>query len=464
MLSKARIPYIIFAFVLLTVPCMLWKMQPNYFIISTDLPAYYAAAKLMTSGRAAQVYDPKAVRQEALIYFPDIPAKKEFLFVAEPPLVMPAFAIFSFLTPLEAKILSEAVGITATLLALFLLADLLQFSLKDTTTLILLTAFVVPYWSVIRIHKPTPILLLGLCLTLYFLKKNKNKAASLSSILCFIKPQVFLPFLAFAAGARQFKYIFATAGVGLALALCSLAMFGVDGWSAYIKLLLKMSSEPLIVGVTDMPTLKGLLYRLAIDPGIANSISSLGFAATLCFLLWFGNKFVAHRQWWLPAVAASSIIGLITGIHAHLYDFVMIIPATAIFLKHEELAKEKFTQRVLWIVIGLLVVPAFLLINPINDKTGLHWHFISLAIASISAIVSVRTMIPKTADGVTRQAEATLRDGEATPAAVDSDSSGVAAATIGTVPPGIESTDDLNLAAQSVDLTKLAPLSDTNVG
>ncbi len=454
MLSKVKTPYIIFAFILLTVPCMLWKMQPNYFIISTDLPAYYAAAKMMTSGRAAQVYDPRAVRQEALIYFPDIPAKKEFLFVAEPPLVMPAFVIFSFLSPADAKLLSEAVGITATLIALLLLAELLNFSIKETTTLILLTAFVVPYWSVIRIHKPTPIILLGLCLTLFLLKKNKTRATAFSTVLCLVKPQVFLPFLAFATGARQFKYLLVTACVGLALALASLPLFGIEGWTAYVHLLMKMSSEPLIVGVTDMPTLKGLLYRLAVDPAIANFVSSLCFGATLCFLVWLGNRFVSRSEWWLPAVAASSILGLITGIHAHLYDFVMIIPAIAILLKYDRLAQEKFTHRVLWIVIGVLIVPAFLLINPINDRTGLHWHFIMLAIASVSAIVSVLAMVTTKSD--TANATTDLESKNTL--------SGVIAPTIGAVAPGIETPNELNLAAQPVDLSKLVPLSDSDVG
>src|SRR6185437_6719331 len=134
-----------FALAVLAIPAVIFRPPGDTWLMVSDFPAYYGAAKLISHGHAADVYEIHRLQLEIRRAWRMPPERQ--VFVAEPPIFMPAFEPLANFTPNGAVLFSFITAIAATALSLVLLSEALVLSNRATLWLIALTASSGPFWE-----------------------------------------------------------------------------------------------------------------------------------------------------------------------------------------------------------------------------------------------------------------------------------------------------------------------------
>lgn len=347
----------------------------------SDFPSFYISAKQIQAGRAADIYNIDEQQAQRPKYFE---AGQTAAF--DPPYVLLWVAPLANMPPSVAKIVMDEVLIALLAASIVVLSEAM--SLSGRQTLILMAAIIAsgPVFEILKVSKPIPVALLGLCLSFLFLQRGDEKKGGLCIALCLLKPQEALPILALAAGARRWKFILACAAVGIALMLISLPVFGIAGFTNYLHVLSSVNAHPEIVGVDTMPTLKGQLLRLSVPVEIANLIGNGVFALALVALAVLGHIRRDDQRWWIAAIPACYTLGLATVPYMHLYDTVLLAPAACLLLQNAQTKLQKAL-----VIIGILcfLTPFTQLIQYgylIMNSGRINFLFLALVLLSVLAI------------------------------------------------------------------------------
>ncbi|HEY9789811.1 MAG TPA: glycosyltransferase 87 family protein [Candidatus Obscuribacterales bacterium] len=363
-MNKYNVLNFVFAFVVLLTSAMFLLPPDDTWLGLSDFPSYYAAARLISRGHAADVYRMDKLQPEINRYW-TMPSGRA-VFAAEPPLFMPAYEPLAYFTPAGSVAFSLILSVAATAAALTILSAILELRMWGTITLMVLTAGSVTYWCTIRIGKPVCIMLLALCCVMLLLKRRRDIGAAGASLLCLMKWHEILPLLMFASGARKWAYVVSFASACGLLAVISLLTFGIEGWSNYLQLLVTLSKGPALIRYWDMPTFRGQLCLLNIDWKICNLVSSGAFAVAMTILIWLGMKFKNQNRWWYEGFAISSLISVTFNMHCHLYDVLLLTPALCILIKAAKDAGDRVMLMLSCLVVFMFSIPVFMSLRPVH--------------------------------------------------------------------------------------------------
>jgi hypothetical protein len=365
-IMRRHLIHFVFALIVFALPAAFLRPDGDTWTNVSDFPAYYAAAKLMSRGHAADVYRLDKLEAEIHRYWkmPD----GRIAFIAEAPFFMPVFQPLAKLTPDGAALVSCILMIVATSAAVVVLSAALELSDRATMAVIALTAASGPYWESMHCGKPAPLMLLGLCCTMLLVKHYRQRSAALASLVCLVKWHEIMPFLAFAAGARKIAYVFWFICASLLLAVASLGIFGVEGWVNYFRLLSEMSKDPSFIGYCVMPTLRGQLCMLGLNWQMLSAFSVLAYGASLVYLARYAGRFADSNRWWVVGIACSSLADVAFGVHCHQYDVLLLVPAVCILIREAVRAKDR-------IMLGL--VSGLILVYSLPVYVGIQYGFLS---------------------------------------------------------------------------------------
>jgi len=290
----------------------------------SDLPEYYAPAKLILEGKGALGYTIEGLGEAQHRFFPSMGGRIVALFV--PPQGLALVSPIALVSPDASRFVWKSLLVLCLAASIFLLRKTFELSYKQTCYLIAAMTLSDVAYNSLRIDQLAPILLLSYVAAIHSFKHNKNISAGIWLSLIVLKPQQFLPFLAYLAGAKKFKPLFACAGIVAALSLVSLMQIGQTGWSNYFALVSSPSSVPFMQPELT-PTVRGQLLRLF--PAASGSIFSLTagiylFSIALAALV--GWKLRDKKNPVLLGVVGVMPLGLVLSMHCHTYDLLLLIP------------------------------------------------------------------------------------------------------------------------------------------
>jgi hypothetical protein len=356
----------------------------RYFGSLSDFPQYNAAARLMASGKAAEVYDTASLLAVERALHPDL-QRPVAMFVPPPaallflPIAMfPQWAAFGAWT----ATLSIALAVT-----LYLLKREMQLPAAGFGWLMAAVVFFGPTFEALRISQPATIMLLALTGASLMARQGRDFQSGLCLGMLLLKPQELLPLGLFLLGARQWQVIGGLAAATAVLTLISLPVFGVAGYQNYVQLILDPTSADFMQSAIN-PTVRGQLALIfEIDSPITKygALAAMALAYIACLVA--GIKSRSGDPFYVMLTAAVPI-GLVTAWHCHFYDLVLVIPGVvALFMTANR--REKAVVPLL-VILGSLpfMVPIYVPLHFTYLLRGgmVNPYFFLLAIYSVTAM------------------------------------------------------------------------------
>ncbi len=373
--------------VLLIIPAVMLS-KPDVLL---DLSEFCVPPKMLLAGNGAQIYVPDALFALEKQLLPG--AQTEVLYV--PPQGLPFFLLWSFV-PIEIfrpfwwTFLLSCVGAS-----LFVLHQAFQI---PKVALVRMAAFVAafgPEFEIMKHGQIAPILLLGMSLACFFMARKKEIPAALSLSLLFLKPQYLVPTAAFLLGARRFKALGVLAAAGVVLTLIAWMMIGTEGFTNYSKLMAYSLEHRQWMAPEFGPTLRGQLLLLnpkADHPVL--EISSACLAAAMLFLVFLGHKLRNSSNWFSLMMIAVYPIAIVTSLHCHAYDLILLFPAIAALISIKFFTTGKifsFPKIVVAAFTIMFLIPAYAFIQYMYILHGGVWNplFYMLILLSIAMVITV---------------------------------------------------------------------------
>ena len=290
----------------------------------SDLPEYYSPAKLVIEGKGPDGYTLKGLEEAQHRLYPSMGARIVPLFV--PPQGLALLTPIALAPPEAMRYLWKALLIGCLGAAIFLLKKTFNLGYKQTCYLVAAITLSDAAYNSLRIDQLAPILLLSYIGTIYCLKKKQDIGAGLWLALFVLKPQQFLPFLAYLAGARKFKALIVCAAAFAILSIIAFVQMGPAGITNYLSLVSAPSSLPLMQPELN-PTIRGQLLRLFPNsaPSIFTITSAL-YLATIALGLFVGWKFRKKENALMLGVLGFIPLALVASMHCHTYDLLLMVP------------------------------------------------------------------------------------------------------------------------------------------
>lgn len=364
-------------------------LSMNFIGKVSDLPEYYAPAKMVIAGQGAEAYTVTGIGEAQHRLFTDMNGRVVALFV--PPQGLALITPIGFV-PIDILHYVWKGLLLGSLIATFVLLQR-TFSLgyKQTCYLVTGVTLSAACFEAMRIDQLAPVLLLSYTAAIYCLEKKKDIPAGLWLILMVLKPQQFLPFLAFLAGTKRWKTL-AVCGAGfVVLTGIAFALIGQQGMQNYSALVSSPDSAQYMQPELT-PTLRGQLLR------IIPSASSTIFSATSAIYLLsiaiafaLGRRFANQEKNILLGVLTVMPLALVLSMHCHTYDLLLITP-TILLLFSDKVIAFNSGWKLATIYAGIIfLLPVAL--NVHNDylmKGGiLNPYFFLLLVFGIAMIIFV---------------------------------------------------------------------------
>jgi hypothetical protein len=321
-----------------------------------DMPEYYAAAIMLLRGDASSIYSLDKFFSLQHQLFPSL-TRGVGLFTPPPAVI--------FLTPLGLLPAGAAVyvwciaSIIAAGIALFLIARHCDLKKADGLWLVGLTFLSGPMVEALRLGQFAPFLLLGLSFFMITASRFPYRSGLCLQVLL-LKPQELLPIFLFTTGAAKKILVLTSLLVAALLAVASLLIFGSTGWTAYLKVI----ADPQVFHFMQpqlTPTLRGQLLLVfgasSLVPAVGTAIGMALSAAAITALGW---RHRASDNWLGLCLMVALPLGLVTAVHCHDYDLILLIPAvvqlTRTRLWHE---LEQWKKVPLMVALGAFMVPFY---------------------------------------------------------------------------------------------------------
>jgi hypothetical protein len=354
------IVYVVFASGMLVV---LLALSFPAFGAFSDFPEYYSAAKLVLSGTGSQIYDLKTFAGVEQNFFPELNGRIVGFFV--PPFAM-AWIIPIGLIPLPAAIyVWKLILVSALVLSVILLSKAFSLTRVGVLYLIAVTALSGATYEALRIDQLATILLLGLSMYIFGVKKERPWLSAAGLALMVLKPQELLPLIVFLLAAGQWKLVLRFAAIACVIALIGCAAVGVDGIKNYATLMASTVNDTRFL-VSDLsPSLRGQLLRLFPDAATLTAQISTGFLVLSLAVIAFVGRLMKNAKQWLEAsILVSLPLGLASCLYFFSYDLVLLLP-TIIILLREDIQKQIPAPALLAGMLGALIylMPMSILIH-----------------------------------------------------------------------------------------------------
>lgn len=396
----------IFACLLISLPALVLVPSGRAGLESSDFPAYYVAAKALTSGNGPLFFDVEYQKAEEHRYLPEAP----FHFVSDLPQFLIGVIPFAALDYDTAQNLCRVLIVALLAGALVMMANILEYSNRQTLLLFAFAAMCGPFFETVRVSKPFGALfLLAICLSILFLKKGADAKAGALAALCLVKPQMILPFLAFSTGALRWRFLLGFVVTSVILVLISFPIYGVAGYAKFLSLLSFINSNPELVGSSSMPTIRGQLLRLSVDASTCQTVSAVCFTLACAALFALGVAQRRSPHWWCRGVVMALALGIAASPYMHLYDVIAEMLPCCLLLRwsfSKNTANNHSIGRKLGAAIFIcsiitFTLPAYVLVHYtylLGSHAIVNIHFISLwclfllvAYSGVSCAQSPRT-------------------------------------------------------------------------
>lgn len=272
-----------------------------------DFLAFYSGGRLLATG---QLYDVEATwnlhRELAGKVMPAL------VFVRLPVFALP-YAALARLPYLTAYWIFQGLSAAALLAAVALLAR----RAKDVPYL---AALSLPALCALGSGQEVTFLILILALALEFLDRGWDFAAGMVLSLCAIKFHLFWLLPLGLVMHRRWKTLAGGAAGGAVLVGASYAVAGA-GWPR--EFLALITSPRVHPNLGAMGSLRGMLWAFGVEPAWWVGLACLLTAALAVYLMWRAREPQAVLAYALAA-------GLLTGGHAYIHDFALLVAAYAI--------------------------------------------------------------------------------------------------------------------------------------
>jgi hypothetical protein len=357
----------------------------------SDLPEYYAPAKLIFEGKGALGYTLDGLAEAQHRFFPSMGGRIVALFV--PPQGLALVSPIALVSPDAARVVWKALLVSCLAASIFLLKKTFNLGYKQTCYLIAAISLSDAAYNSLRIDQLAPILLLSYVAAIHSFKSNNQIGAGLWLALVILKPQQFLPFMAYLAGAKKFKPLLISASVIAALSIVALLQIGQSGWANYFALVSAPSSVPFMQPELT-PTVRGQLLRLF--PSASASIFSLTSAlylVSIAISAFAGWKLREKENSVLLGVLGIMPLGLVLSMHCHTYDLLLLIPTILLIFNDAVIPFNQVWKLV--VMLGTIVFVLPLSVEIQHDyllKGGQFnpWFFLLLPLSIALLIQSLR--------------------------------------------------------------------------
>jgi hypothetical protein len=321
-------------------------LVPGYLVIMSvaaafgkvsDLPQYYSAGWMFINQQGGQVYDMEKLFAVQKQLFPMLDPERIGIGLFLPPLAVPMLVPVALMPVSLAPFMWLSVLTACVAASLFVLSKYFKLSTVQVIWMVALVSLSGACYDSLRIGQLSPILLLSLCTTVWALRREQDVLAGLLLTAFWLKPQYIIPLGALIVGATRLPTAIFIAIGGLGLAALAVGIMGFDSFSQYIELVKAPSSLPFMQPELN-PTVRGQLLRVGCPVELASGIGSIIMCASIAFALALGWKLRARSDWFERACIAVVPLMLVTALHCHEYDLLLLVPAMVALLK-SDLAK-----------------------------------------------------------------------------------------------------------------------------
>lgn len=339
----------LFAVLAPIIPLFLMISSQAFFAQVNDFPEFYAAVKMFIDGRGPVVYVPKDMFGAQSTYFPAIPYGTTHFLVT--PLALPLMIPVALIPLAQAPYIWTGALLLSIAGAIAVLRKAYKLDAVATLWLIAVMSVYGPVYETIRIGQLAPFLLLFMSGAIWALKANKPVVFAVCASFLLGKPQYLAPFIVFMIGAGKWRPVAYLAACAVVLGSISLAVMGISGIEAYLRLSSETMRNITMLHAHINPTLRGQLFLLF--PGIESiiptiSLSVFAVAMTLVFLM--GRAFKDAKNWVDVALIVALPLGSVFAVYMQFYDLVLLVPAVLSVLKTRLMRGTPDWASILWLI------------------------------------------------------------------------------------------------------------------
>lgn len=327
----------------------------NFLGTVSDFPEYYCAGKLAVAGKAPDAYNIIEMAKCQHQLFATTGERVVGFYMPPPALLL--MAPFSLLSPFPSACIWILLQVSCLVGSIVLLRKLCPASDTYYGWLVLCLNLSGPLYEALRLGQPVGLFLLSVVISFYFLQKQSYPSSGIALAPLAMKPQLALPILLIFIALRKFRTAAWSIGTIAITYVCSLLLFSWDSFASYTQFAAKGidgSINAISGGMATYlnPTFRGQLLRLT-STSFANSVSIaiLGMSIALTYFSVKrgataasvydsspgqtkagGTELVQDAESQLPksfwyALAIALPLGLISSLHCHDYDLLLLIPA-----------------------------------------------------------------------------------------------------------------------------------------
>jgi hypothetical protein len=301
----------------------------------SDLPEYYASARSILSGHGPDIYDLKALGDLEHELFPDTLAAGRVIGFFIPPFAVPWLVPIGFF-PLPAAIyVWKFLLVGALALSFVLLGRHLKLGKVGIIWMFAWLTLTGPVYESLRIDQIAPLLLLALVIAFILLEKRRTIFAALALSVLFLKPQVIVPLLVLLLGLGEYSAVAFTLMWGAIVAMAAFLMLGAKAFYNYKAVMLYATSVETYMATNLSPTFRGQMLLLFPDHrSTVDAISLALLLISLVVIFLIGRCFAGTTRGGRHALVAAMPLGLISALHSHLYDLLLLTPIVVLLAKN----------------------------------------------------------------------------------------------------------------------------------
>ena len=290
----------------------------------------YRAGRMVNAGQGAQVYDPVAQRRfdarlQTLSGRPEHRLASTPLNVA--PTILAIFAPLSLLSYRHADLLWYVVNVGMLACIPFVLRRRVGRSDKLMVSDLLAPTVFLPALLALVEGEPSILMLLLFTMAFVELRENRDFRAGGLLALAAFKPELVLPLVLALLLAKRWKAVSGFAVAGLAFSATSLLLVRWQGLAGFARTFWMANPSPASPGrsgVSDMPSVQGMMYRLFENQLSGYNIRVIALALSLGLVLIAAIYLRNHlsEQLGFSAMLAAT---LLTSYNCHLCDSSLLL-------------------------------------------------------------------------------------------------------------------------------------------
>jgi hypothetical protein len=322
----------------------------------SDLPEYYAAVNMIGQGKGALIYVWEQLGSVENALFPGMNGRIVGLFV--PPLAVPLLMPLHWIPVDQSFAIWTAILVFAMVLSLCVLKFAFQMTSVQTLFMWSVLSISGPAYEAIRIGQLAPILLVGFSLACALMEMGATTAAALPLSVLVLKPQELLPFAIYLLGCGKYRTVLLLGLISAVLAVVSILLIGFDGYANYANLISFSMQQTQGMQPELSPTIRGQLLRfLPNSHGLVTAIGIGTLSISLLAIFFLGRRFRRRPGWLWAGLIGAMPLGLVSSLHCHDYDLLLLVP-TAVALLKTSAARKLPTWLKLAVILSF---PVFLL-------------------------------------------------------------------------------------------------------